>query len=344
MKHRNVVLSICAIGVLVAGLSMMAAGRASGECGACGAGGAEGSVAKAVVAGTGHSDSKDPAAAGAEAAGKAKAALGNQKAKVVLVFDSDEIGSKPADKQKVLDAVAAVFDASIIYGCSAYNSITEASNYATVGVVALGGKVRADACLAKLEGKDHAGCGKAIGEGIKPAVEKAGGKGKVLILIGDCHVPANDKLVKGVCGVLGEKFPVAGGAAKGGLTYCKGKVVRKSNLGLLLSGDFQCGFSAKQAPGGTPKPMEVVNATAEAFKQAVGDNRNRVLVALAFDCGGRRGQMGKERPKELAGMKKVVGKAPIIGFYGSGETGPASTGAAPRGVGYHIIAVALLAK
>ncbi|MGB2820231.1 MAG: FIST C-terminal domain-containing protein, partial [Phycisphaerae bacterium] len=174
--------------------------------------------------------------------------------------------------------------------------------------------------------------------------EKAGEKGKVLILIGDCHVPANDKLVKGVCGVLGEKFPVAGGAAKGGLTYCKGKVVPKANLGLLLSGDFKCGFSAKKAPGGKPKPMEVVNTTGEAFKQAVGDNRDQVMVVLAFDCGGRRGQMGKDRPKELAEMKKVVGKAPIIGFYGSGETGPASTGAAPKGVGYHIVTVALLAK
>ena len=54
--------------------------------------------------------------------------------------------------------------------------------------------------------------------------------------------------------------------------------------------------------------------------------------------------MGKDRPKELAEMKKVVGEAPIIGFYGSGETGPAATGAAPKGVGYHIVTVALLAK
>ena len=337
MKQRSVVLSISLGCLLVAGLLLMTGPRAKANCGVCGE---KGTQARAVFAGTGHSLSKDPAAAGAEAAKEAKAGLGGKKAKVVLVFDSDDVGGGLENKQKVLDAVAKEFDASIIYGCSAYNSITEASNYATVGVVALAGDIRADACLAKLEGKDYAGCGKNIGKGIQGAVKKAGDKGKFLILIGDCHVPKNDELVKGVCGVLGKNFPVAGGAAKDGLAYCRGKVVPKSNLGLLLSGDFTCGFSTRKGNTGP----EVIAAAGEAFTEAIGKEKDHAIALFAFDCGGRRGSMGKDRPKELVEMKKVAGKAPIIGFYGSGEIGPARTGEEPKGVGYHIVTVSLMAK
>ena len=67
---------------------------------------------------------------------------------------------------------------------------------------------------------------------------------------------------------------------------------------------------------------------------------------LVFDCGGRRGALDKQkiRGDELAAMKAVAGKAPIFGFYGSGETGPMKTGEAAVGVGYHIFVCAICAK
>ena len=292
-----------------------------------------------VVVACGHSEKTDAAAAGSEAAKQAKAALKGTAAKVVLVFDS--IGGKADAKQKILDAIAKSFDASIIYGCSSYNAITPVGGSATVGVLALGGAVRADAALANLDG-GHEACGKKIGEALKDAEAKTKNRGRVLVLIGDCHVPANDKVVKGVCGVLGEKFPVAGGAAMGGWTYCKGKVVPKSNLGLLISGEFRCSFSLKKAKGN--KPMDVVNAAGVAFREAIGKDKDKLALVFAFDCGGRRGQMGKDRPKELKLMKDAAGAAPVFGFYGSGETGPPDNDSAPRGVGFHICACAVIGK
>ena len=343
MKHRTVLLTVALAGLFAAGL-MICTDEAVGHCGACGTGGAKGAAGKAISAGTGHSESTDAAAAGAEAAKHAKEALGGKPAKIVLVFDG--IKGKPDVRQKILDAVAGEFDASIVYGCSAYAAITEAGNAATVGVVALAGAIEATAVTAPVAGKapaDYETCGKQIGEAIEPAVDKAGDKGKVLLLLGSCHIPRNNDVVKGICGVLGEKFPIAGAAAMGGLAYCKGKVLSGSNLGLLLTGDFTAGFGL-QGAGDKPQPADVVDCAGKAFKQAVGPNKDRIMVAFAFDCGGRRNQMKDLLPNELKQMKDVIGPAPLIGFYGSGEVGPVCTGGAPKGVGYHIAAFIMLAK
>jgi len=168
-------------------------------------------AAPAVVAGTGHSVLKDAGKAGEEAATKAKAALGGQAAKVVIVFDS--VPGKVPVKEKLLAGVGKVFDASIVYGCSAYDPITRESNFGTVGVLAIAGKIKATGAASDLKG-GHVACGKRIGDALKPAVPQKGGR--VVLLFGSCHVPADDKLVKGVCSVLGEKFPAAGAAASKG--------------------------------------------------------------------------------------------------------------------------------
>ena len=255
--------------------------------------------AAAMTIGVGHSELKDAAKAGEEAATQAKAALKDAKANVVLVFDC--VGGGPKGKQAMLDAVAKRFDASIIYGCSAYNAITRVSPSA---------------------------CGERIGEALKGAAEKTKDRGQLLVLIGDCHFPINQKLINGVCAVLGEKFPISGGAAQGGLTYCRGKVHKKSNLGLLISGEFTCGFAIKKAK--TTKPMDVVNAAGDAFGRAIGDGKDKLLMVFAFDCGGRRGQMKDKRPLEVVQMKAAAGAVPIFGFYGSGETGRDGNDAPPR--------------
>ncbi len=289
-----------------------------------------------ILVGNGHSISTDAKTAGAEAAGKAKAALGDAEAKLVLVFDSVDGGIE--GKKAMLQGVGSVFDASIVYGCAAYAPLTQDSNTGTVGVLALGGNVQATAALADLQG-GHEACGRKIGQALKK-VKPSESTGRLVLLFGACHVPANDDLVRGLTGVLGEKFPVAGGAAKGDLLYYQGKVLPKSNLGLLLSGDFQCGFSAKNAPGGQKE--RVIAVAGEAAEQAVGPNKDRATLVLAFDCGGRRSQMAGVLDKELRAMRDAIGNAPLFGFYGSGETGPKDNDSPPRGVGYHIVICAIL--
>lgn len=296
-----------------------------------------GNLYAGVKVGNGHSISKDPQKAGAEAAAKAKAALGDGNAKLVLVFDA--LAADGQAKQKLLDGVASVFDASIVHGCSAYAPITQDCNTGTAAVLAIGGDIEVTAALSNIEG-GHEACGKRIGQKLKTAA--AGDGGRLVVLFGSCHVNKNDALAAGVCSVLGEKFPVAGGAAAGGeFVYHQGKVVEaKSNLGLLLCGDFKCSFAAKNAPA---KPKAgVIAAAGQAVTQALKDNPDAVML-FAFDCGGRRGQMGGEVDKELRAMNDAAGEnTPIFGFYGSGETGPKDNHSPPRGVGFHIIICAIL--
>jgi hypothetical protein len=292
-----------------------------------------------IVAATGQSEKTDPAAAGDEAATKAKAALKDTAAKVVLVFDS--LPGEADAKQKMLDAVAKQFDAAIIYGCSAYNAITQETVSATVGVLALGGDIQASVALAPVEKDDFKGAGVKIGEGLKDAAVKAGQAGKLLVLIGACHVPKDNDLTQGVLSVLGEKFPVAGGAAMGDLAYFQGKVQPMHDVGLLLSGDFKTVFSLRNS--GSNDPMDQVNVARDAAKEAVGETKDKLVLLFTFECGGRRDQMGAERPKELDLIKAEAGACPIFGFYGSGEIGKKGDKPA-QGVGYHISVVAITSK
>ncbi len=292
----------------------------------------------AISAGNGYSAEKDPEKAGAEAAQKAKEALGGD-AKVVLVFDS--AGNKPADKEAMLKGVTSVFKPEIVYGCSAYAPITQESNTGTVGVLAIGGDVKVNVAVSDLEG-GHEACGKRIGEALKKA-SSCDAPGRFVILVGDCHVPKNDPLVKGAYSVLGDKVGIAGGAAMGGFVYNEGECIGKEkNIGIMLCGDFTCSFSAKNAPGN--KPDEVVAVAGEAAANAVGKDKDKLKLVFAFDCGGRRGQMKGAVDEELGLIKDAVGGAPIFGFYGSGETGPKDNDSPPCGVGFHIVICAISQK
>jgi len=340
MKLSKVVFTGCLVCALAVAMVMMTADRAESKCGSCGVTGAKGHK-HAVSAGTGYSELTDAEKAGTEAAKQAKKALGKVKPKLVLAF---AIPNK-FDQAKALAGVTSVFDAGIVYGCSSYNAITEAGNAGTIGVLALGGDICVTPVLADLENKDFAACGKKIGEGLKKAAAVKA-DGKVVILIGDCHVPTNDKVVKGISGVIGEKIPVVGAAAMGGTTYCKGKVVGKAkNLGILITGDFLVGCSTLNKGPKDVHANPLVAAAGQAFKDAVGKNKDHTAVVFAFDCGGRRGKMGKDRPEELKAMQAIVGKKmPICGFYGSGEMGPKACGQPSKGVGYHISACAIINK
>jgi hypothetical protein len=296
-------------------------------------------VASAIEVGNGLSNLPDAKAAGAEAATQAKAALGDTTPKLVLVFDGPKVEHK--DKDEMLEGVASVFDRAIVYGCNGYAPLTQDGNDGAVAVMAVGGDVNVTVAAAEVEGKEdehYVACGKQIGETLKQAA--AVGEGKLLLLFGACHIPANDKLVDGVCSVLGEKFPIAGGAAFQDVVYQQARPITGINLGILLTGDFQCGFAVKK----DMSPQGLIDSAGEAFTEALGDAKEKAAVVFAFDCGGRRGKMKADVPKELAAMKTAAGDVPIFGFYGSGEIGCPDNDSAPCGVGYSISACAVSKK
>jgi len=292
---------------------------------------------KPICVGSGLSELEDAHAAGAEAAQKAKAALGAASAEVVIVYN----GSNVRDTAKMLEGVGSVFDSSLIYGCGGYSPLTQEGSAGRVAVLALGG-VEVTAVRGVVEGGEgHKDCGVQIGNALKTAAGKKDG-GRLLLVFGDCHVPKNDNLVVGLRSVLGDDFAVVGGAAHGGTVYEKGKAYEKSNIGLLLTGDFECGFSMKEDMSADG----LINSAREAFAEAIGRKRENVRLVLVFDCGGRRGEMLKNKnfPQELEAMKSVAGDICIFGFYGSGEIGRADSNSPARGVGYSIATCAISSK
>lgn len=329
----------CSLACLMIAAAVQTAGATCGTCGTKGKTGAKHS--HAITAGTGYSELADGEKAGLEAAKQAKKAIGKCKPKLVLVFGM----SVKFDEAKAVAAVASVFDPKIVHGCAGYNTITEAGNNGTVSVLAMGGDICVTPVIADIKEKDFEGSGKAIGEAIKKASEVKA-SGKVVVLVGDCHVSSNDKVVKGISGVIGTKIPVVGGAANRGNTYFEGKVAgKRKNVGILITGDFMVGCSTLKEGPADVHPNKIVAAAGQAFKNAVGKNVGHTALVFAFDCGGRRGNMGKNRPEELKVMQAVVGKKmPLIGFYGSGEMGPKACGQPSAGVGYHIAACALINK
>jgi hypothetical protein len=288
-----------------------------------------------IACANGQSSLKNAKAAGAEAAAKARAALGDAKPKIVLVFYSDPLMTAP---DKVVEGVASVFDKDLIHGCGAYATVTQDSNDAPISVLALGGDVEVTTAVAETAGKDDdANCGKKIGEQLKAAAAK--GPGKVLLLFGACHIPRNAHVTKGVCSVLGETFPIVGAAAYKDDILVKGELTRKSNIGILVTGKFSCGFGMKK----DMSKEGLISSASDVLKSAIGGKK--ASLVLVFDCGGRRGAMKdkhKNFPEELAAMKSVAGDSPIFGFYGSGEMGCARAGEAPKGDGYHIAACAII--
>lgn len=327
--------------LISAALILIITAPAAANCGVCGVGAKQEHTHKhpSISAGTGLSALQDPQAAGAEAARLAKKALHpHMSPGIVLVFDN--IGKQEADKKKLLEGVGSVFSNFIIYGCSSYAPLTQQGNKGTVGVLALAGNIRADVASADLEG-GYEQCGKKIASALKDNLEKRNPKGRLMLLFGSCHVPKNDELVKGVTGVLGEKFPIVGAAAAGGeFVYAAGEIKKNSNLAVLLTGDFECGFSTKK----DNSPEGLITSAKDAAKEAIGKKKDKTALMFAFDCGGRRGKMKENLPKELEAMKTIAGNIPIFGFYGSGEIGPKDNKSPSKGVGYHVAICAISAK
>ncbi len=200
-------------------------------------------TANELVAGTGASSQKDAQLAAAEAARQALGAMGQTKAKLVLVFDQ----ANAADA--TLKGVNSVFDPNIVFGCTAYSPLTEAGNNATVGVLALGGDIEVQVAMAKVDGS-HQNCGRQIGRQIKQTSPAAKREGELMILFGSCHEPTDDQVVAGVRQELGDTFPVVGAAAAGSTDiYYQGKAIKDVNVGVVIRGDFHCDFAMKHAEG-----------------------------------------------------------------------------------------------
>lgn len=286
-------------------------------------------------AGVGMSSLDEPFRAGAEAALRARKALGGTEASLVLVFD--RLDGDAEARRRLIEGIGWFFDTAIVYGCNGFGPITRDGNTGTVGVLALGDIVQTFSACADVGGS-HERCGDSLGRALKPEMAKARGA-KLAVLLGDCHVPANDSLVRGFVGATGPGIPVVGGSCPlNGYVYDRGVVKQGVNLALLIAGEFRPGFALRAAQ----QPDAIASVAKQAAAAAVGDRGSDLALALVFDCVSRLQALGPNAQDELAALRQITGHAPLFGFYGSGEIGMDAAGSAPRGVGAHLSIAALL--
>ncbi len=300
---------------------------------------AEPEPASALVCGVGQSGLTEARAAGAEAAQAAKAALGGEPPKVVVVFAARRLVG-PA----LVEGLATCFEKSLIYGCEGYAPLTAAGNGAEqphtatdgVAVLALGGAVDVVAAAEPVpaaEGKaGFTACGRKLGEQLAAKAGPAA-VGRLVLTFGNQHVGDNQPFVEGLQQALGTNTIIVGAAAGGreAQEIVRGEIVKEVNVALLLAGSFRVGVGMDGGGG------DLVAKPAAALKAAVGGAAEPRLV-LVFDCGGRRGELIKQQKlaAEFAQIKALVPRAPLFGFYGGGEIGTTVVGAPARGVGFSV--------
>lgn len=287
----------------------------------------------APFAATGVAALSDPLRAGAQAAFRARQDLGEQRASLALVFDS--VDRTEAAKRKLLDGVGWFFDGAVVYGCEGFGPLTQKSASGTVGVLAIGEDVAVTSASAPIAG-GHRECGVAIGKALKAAVDRSKAPGKLVVLLGDCHVPADDDVAAGVQSVLGSTVRVVGGSAPlKGFVYERGQVKSGICQGILLSGNFEVGCATLSGQG----IDGIVEAARKACSQAVGTSASVTSLVLAFDCVSRKQALGASADLERAAL--TLAGVPLYGFYGSGEIGPTDDAQPSRGVGGSVAVCAI---
>lgn len=287
------------------------------------------------VFGVGGSSATNVAAAVAEAAGKAKQALGGAEPKLVLVYDALK------DAEGVMKGVARVFNPAVVYGCPGGGVLTRESNTGTIAVLAVAGDVQVVAASAELK-DDPEGCGKRVGENLKPLLAGIpADQTRVTLFFGQCNANINDSIVAGVQEVLGENIILVGGAQIGDVAYYQGKAIPDSNIAVVLAGDFDCSVAREV---GLEKEG-VVPAARAAAERALEGVRDRAVFLFTFSCVGRMTNMGEDVPEELAAVNAVTGgDLPLFGFYAGGEIGHEKNGEPAVGVGGNISLCAILKK
>ncbi len=198
----------------------------------------------AFTAGVGTSRQlQDSRTAGHDAASKALAAAGVEKAALAIV-----VASPKYDQAAMLQGVMAALPGAAIVGCTSAGAITEDGiEEQAVSVLVLhnddGGFVPV-----KVQniGKDMRAAGKQFGE----ALRASGQDPKLAFVFSDALAGNGTEMVRGILDVLGGGFPIAGGAAGDDMNfkqtnqYFNGEVLTDSVVGFGVTGTVEVAVGA----------------------------------------------------------------------------------------------------
>lgn len=254
-----------------------------------------------IKAGVGLSKNKNSSQAGYEATKFALKQCGIDKPDFVIAFASPVF-----DQQELVKGIAEATSNSPMVGCTSAGEITnEGPSTKSVVIMAIkSDSVKFYTGLGKNVKAGAREAGKAVASEVKEKVEKSGGQMKAFIMFPDVLAGNGADAVRGVLDVLGEHFPVVGGAPgddflfKETFEFRDGEVAAGSIGGVGICGNFVMGAGVRHGwiPIGIPMKVTksegailheldgkpAISIYEEYFGQKADELRKEVLARMAI--------------------------------------------------------------
>ncbi|HEY4509413.1 MAG TPA: FIST N-terminal domain-containing protein [Candidatus Paceibacterota bacterium] len=251
----------------------------------------------AIYAGVGLSKQQDAYQAGYEACKQAIEKSGSKKPDLTVVFSSVSF-----EQAEVLKGVREASNNASLIGCTDAGEITnEGPSKNSVGVMAIASdQINFYVGLGKDVKKGAREAGRAVAKEIK---EKAKEPLKAFIMFPDVLTGNGADIVRGVLDVLGEHFPVVGGAAGDDFLFQKtyeyrdGEVVSGAVGGVGLAGKFSMGAGVRHGWIPIGVPMKVTKSEGSVVHELDG----RPALSIYEDYfGDKAGDLRKEPLARMA--------------------------------------------
>lgn len=254
----------------------------------------------AIKAGVGLSRNKNSSQAGFEAAKFALKQCGEEKPDFIVVFASSSF-----DQKELVSGIREATGNAPMVGCTSAGEITN-EGPTTKSVVAMAIKSDSIKFFTGL-GKNVKGgareAGKAVATEVKEKIEKSGEQLRAFVMFPDVLTGNGADAVRGVLDVLGEHFPVVGGAPgddfvfKETFEYRDGEVASGAIAGIGLAGEFVMGAGVRHGWIPIGVPMKVTKSEGAVLHELDG----KPAISIYEDYFGEKaGELRKEPLARLA--------------------------------------------
>ena len=245
-----------------------------------------------IKAGVGSSKNKDSYQAGYEACRMAMDKAGEDKPDLVVAFASVSF-----DQSELLRGIREASNKAPLVGCTDAGEITnEGSATKSVGVMVIkADKIKFTTGLGKDVKAGAREAGKAVAKEVK---EKTPGPMRAFIMLPDVLTGNGADIVRGVLDILGEHFPVVGGAPGDDFLFEKTYEFRDDEVasgavaGVGLSGDFSMGIGVRHGWMPIGIPMKVTKSKGAVVYEL----DNRPAVSIYEDYFGKKAEELKKEP------------------------------------------------
>jgi len=278
-------------------------------------------AADAISIGVGQSTLTDASAAMNAAADTAKTALGAKAATIVIAWVDS--GNEVAFSQLATKFTAA---GTQIYGIPGKFLFTQTGRDRKALVLAFAGQISASHVVYPHNG-NFPSVGSQIGTALKAVTTKST-DGKLMIIVGDCNYPSDADATTGLLSTYGTSAWCMGGSC--GKVFCDNQIYSASMMGILLYGEFDCGFGEETGSTNSAQPAQTALTSANNAYPS-----KKPTLTVIFDCVSRHEALGATGlTTEFSTFTQVLGaNGPFVGGYYLGEIGKQNLTSNAKGVG-----------